>query len=160
MTDEQKKQLIQAVLTAVITLLLAVVSIFGYNVVVNANQPQAQDFGALGLGPAQPAQRFKSLTVDNGLTVGGATIQTPGATRVAATPQPTATTFPFVIRGGTASTYTSGAAITHGFAAAPTWCIVFPNQSVTSTLTLGTTTFSSDMASTSSPIYWQCGKAP
>jgi hypothetical protein len=146
MTDEQKKQLIQAVLTAVITLLLAVVSIFGYNVVVNSNQPQVS---TLGLGPAQPATRFKAITVDNPATINGVSV-----------PQPTATALPFVVRGGTAATYTSGASITHGFSAAPLWCTIFPSQSITATLTITTTTFSSNMASTSSPIYWQCGKAP
>src|SRR4030067_2918665 len=53
-----------------------------------------------------------------------------------ATPQPSATALPFIIRGGTAATYTSGAAITHGFAAAATWCSIFPQRDVTETITI------------------------
>lgn len=62
------------------------------------------------------------------------------------------------IKYGTASSYTSGAAITHSFATTPTACLLFPVRDVTSTLTLGATTFSSDMATAAEPIYWFCGK--
>ncbi len=66
--------------------------------------------------------------------------------------------FSGAVRGGTSATYTSGAAITHGFASAPNWCLMGPARDVTSTLTIGATTFSSDMASVATPIYWVCGK--
>ncbi len=69
-----------------------------------------------------------------------------------------AVTFTGPIKYGTAATYTSGAAITHGFAAAPTMCIIFPSRDVTETLTIGTTTFSSNRATMTDPIYWMCGK--
>ena len=140
--------------------------------------PQADDFNVLGL---QPIKHTNPETFSQSVTFSGAVAATvikvnstpvfwatpiptyaysaPTAVNTA-TPIPTATALPFVIRGGTEATYTSNAAITHGFAAAPTWCSIFPNQSITATLSITTTTFSSDMASTSSPIYWQCGKAP
>ncbi|GEM_PF-5305485 len=67
-------------------------------------------------------------------------------------------TFSGAFRSGTSATYTSGAAITHGYSVTPTACLVFPQRDVTETVTLGATTFSSDRATQASPIYWICGK--
>lgn len=62
------------------------------------------------------------------------------------------------VRGGTSATYTSGTAITHGFGTTPTLCIVQPARDVTSTVTITTTSFSSNMATVATPIYWMCFK--
>ncbi len=67
-------------------------------------------------------------------------------------------TFSGPIKFGTAANYTSGAAITHGFATTPTVCLMEPARDVTSTLTIGATTFSSNRATQATPIYWVCGK--
>lgn len=67
-------------------------------------------------------------------------------------------TFSGPIKYGTAASYDQGAAITHGFATTPTVCFIGPVRDVTSTLTIGATTFSSDMATVAEPIYWFCGK--
>jgi hypothetical protein len=69
-----------------------------------------------------------------------------------------AVTFTGPIKYGVSATYVSGAAITHGFAAAPTACFLFPSRDVAETLTIGTTTFSSDRANQATPVYWMCGK--
>jgi len=62
------------------------------------------------------------------------------------------------VKFGTASVYTSGASITHGFATTPTICLLQPARDVTSTLTITSTGFSSNMATVSEPIYWMCAK--
>jgi len=67
-------------------------------------------------------------------------------------------TFSGAIKYGTAASYTQGASITHGFATTPTMCMIWPNQNITSTLTMVASTFSSNMQTTGSPIYWLCGK--
>jgi hypothetical protein len=67
-------------------------------------------------------------------------------------------TFTGPVKYGTAASYESAAAITHGFATTPTMCIIFPSRDVTETLTLAATTFSSDRASQATPVYWVCGK--
>ncbi len=67
-------------------------------------------------------------------------------------------TFSGPIKYGTQSTYTQGASITHGFATTPTVCIISPMQNITATYSLAETTFSTNMQSTSNPIYWMCGK--
>jgi len=69
-----------------------------------------------------------------------------------------AVTFTGPMKYGVSATYVSSAAITHGFAVTPTACFMFPSRDVTETLTIGTTTFSSDRASQATPVYWMCGK--
>ncbi len=83
-----------------------------------------------------------------------------GAAMATATPQPTATAQPFIVRGGTVSNYNSAEAITHGFSAEPLWCSVSATDNPTSTLYIGSTTFSATLLSAAVPLYWQCGKAP
>lgn len=163
-TPEQKKKIVQLFLQAFFTLALGLAAIFGYNSLTPAPQP----IESLGL---QPIRHNNPETFSQGVTFNGAVVATvirinstpvvPFATpQSTATAQPTATQVPFIIRGGTQASYTSGSTITHTFSSAPTWCLVFPNQSITATLTIGAATFSTDMATTASPIYWECGKAP
>lgn len=59
---------------------------------------------------------------------------------------------------GTQATYTSGATIAHTLGVTPTMCLIWPSRETTATLTLGPTTFSSDMSSTANPIYWMCAQ--
>jgi len=87
-------------------------------------------------------------------SVDGAT----GDTTVAGNLAIGAASFTGPIKYGVSATYVSGAAITHGFTAAPTACFLFPSRDVTETLTIGTTTFASDRASQATPVYWMCGK--
>ncbi len=108
------------------------------------------------------ASGHKSWTADlrlqNGETIDNAT---DGTVNIAGTSPVLAiggVGFSGPIKYGTAATYTSGAAITHGFTVTPTMCMLQPTRDVTSTLTIGETTFSSDMASVATPIYWMCGK--
>lgn len=67
-------------------------------------------------------------------------------------------TFTGPIKYGTAAAYTSGAPISHGFAATPTMCLLIPARDVTSTLTITSTMFSSNRATVAEVIYWMCGK--
>jgi len=91
------------------------------------------------------------LQCDGAATIGGAATVT-GTLTVGGE------SFSGAVKYGTAATYANQAAITHGFATTPTVCILQPVRDVTSTLTIGATTFSSDMASIATPIYWMCGK--
>jgi hypothetical protein len=165
LTDEQKKQLVQAFLTAFVTLVLAVAGILGYNVALSMVQPQAQTIGVESIG-VQPAQTFRALTVINSITNNGTLTQT-GAATFGTTTETTAniTTLNVggqaqsgAVRYGTAATYTSGSSIAHGFTVTPTVCMISPMQAITSTYTITTTGFSTNMPTTASPIYWMCGK--
>ncbi len=79
------------------------------------------------------------LTTTNNMSMNGATFSGP-------------------IKYGTQANYTQGASITHGFGTTPTVCIISPMQNISATFTLAETTFSTNMQSTSNPIYWMCGK--
>lgn len=61
------------------------------------------------------------------------------------------------VKYGTAATYDNGAAITHGFGTTPTICMLWPAE-ITATVTMTTTSFSSNTATHANPIYWLCGK--
>lgn len=67
-------------------------------------------------------------------------------------------TFTGTVHFGALVAYTSGESIAHGFSVTPTVCLINPIRDVTSTLTITTTGFSSDMATVAEPIYWLCGK--
>lgn len=60
------------------------------------------------------------------------------------------------VRSGTASSYTSGTSITHGFTVTPTVCLISPMQNITATYTITSTGFSTNMQTTTNPIYWVC----
>jgi hypothetical protein len=63
------------------------------------------------------------------------------------------------VKFGAATNYTSGATITHGFASAPTSCVVTPNAVISATIgTLGTTTFTVTTSANAATIFWFCGK--
>lgn len=81
-----------------------------------------------------------------------------GAVNITGTISKAGVSFTGVAKWGTASSYTSGSSISHGFATTPTMCILQPARDVTSTLTITTTGFSSDMATVATPIYWMCGQ--
>lgn len=112
LTDEQKKQLVQAFLTAVITLVLAVAGILGYDVVLKPLTQPAGQIGAQGVG-VQPAQTFRSLVASQSLTSRG-TLTVDGAASFGST---------LAVTG--ASTFTGAAT----FAANP----ILPSQSITPT---------------------------
>ncbi len=80
LSDEQKKQIIQAVITAVITLVFAVLGILGYNVGIKpAMDAQNVDYGARGVG-IQPAQTYRSVRATQFVQNDGTLTQTGAAT--------------------------------------------------------------------------------
>ncbi len=81
------------------------------------------------------------LTVTNPISMAGATFTGP-------------------IKYGVATNYTSGAAITHGFALTPTVCgMLGSSVLVTATVSIAaTTTFSFTTGANGATIYWMCGQ--
>lgn len=103
-----------------------------------------------------------ATTLDSTLAVAGAqtnasTLTVTGAMTVTGNLAANGVAFSGPVKYGTATTYTSGTSISHGFATTPTICIFSPRE-ITSTLTITTTGFSCDTATHSNPIYWICGK--
>lgn len=101
------------------------------------------------LTPAQTAitsvGTLSSLMVSNSLTVSG-TLGIGGVS------------FSGVKHWGSLAVYTSGESISHGFSVTPTVCFLLPSRDVTSTITITTTGFSSNRATASEAVYWECGQ--
>lgn len=162
LTETQKQQIIQAVLTAAITLVLAIASILGYNLGIKpAFEAEAIGVQGLQVQKFQSPVRFQqAVTADSTLAVTGVT--TLGTANITAANATALTVGGYTqsgaVRFGTAATYTTGASITHGFAVTPTMCIMTPIRDVTSTLTITATGFSSNRATQAETMYWICGK--
>lgn len=120
-------------------------STFGNVMTVNANG----DFDTLSVAGAIDGTSIKNtgvnpITVNDDLVVTG-TLSVNGATFTGPT------------KYGTAASYTNGAAIVHGFSVTPTMCMIWPAP-ITATVTITTTGFSSDIATTANPVMWLCGQ--
>lgn len=80
LTETQKQQIIQAFITAMITLVLAIASILGYNLGIKpALDANSGTIGAQSVG-IQPAQSFRAVTVQNFLNNNGTLSQVGAAT--------------------------------------------------------------------------------
>ena len=88
LTEEQKKQIIQALITAVITLVFAVLGILGYNVGIKPAMDAQANQGQIGAqsatGSALYPVRFKQATVTDALYANG-TLDVTGAQANAST---------------------------------------------------------------------------
>ena len=140
-----------------------VVQVSGAGNLVAVSADTGGGFGSTGCTVSSAG----ALSCDGATTLGSTLTVTGTSTlaNVSSSATITATTlvmgsdsFTGAIKYGTESTYTSGAAITHGFTVTPTACLMFPSRDVTETVTLGATTFSSDRATQAVPVYWLCGK--
>ena len=67
MTDRQ----MQGLVAAIVAFLVTIATLFGASKVSPTPTPTPDSIGSLSVGASQPASRFKSLAVDNAVTVGG-----------------------------------------------------------------------------------------
>lgn len=120
-------------------------STFGNVMTVNANG----DFDSLSVAGNTDLTTINNtganpVTVNDNLVVTG-TLSVNGET------------FTGPVKYGTAASYTSGARVAHGFSVTPTMCMIWPAP-ITATVTITSTGFTSDIATTANPVMWLCGQ--
>ena len=110
-SDEQKKQLVQILLTALVVLVIQVAAVFGVEVVLPRAQAALAPPAQIGAQGVQPAQIFRTVRATNSMQNDGALTQTGAATFASTLAVTGNVTTSAVLKVGTFQRFGAGTAI-------------------------------------------------